>query len=308
MQLFARANTVELWEGEAMGNTRIVMHFSRHHSAAKGGRGGRAFTLIELLVVIAIIAILAAMLLPALAKAKMKVERVSCINNQRQLTLAWLMYAHDNNDRLVPNAATSAAGQPSWVSGKLSWDLPPAPANPDNYNTANLTDSLLGTYCNKSFAIYKCPGDKTAAAKGVRVRSISMSGQMGGVVVGAAELPVINQYGGNNNYRLFQKDSQIVNPSPALAWVFIDEHGDSLNDGFFRVNMNNTTAWSDLPASYHGASGALSFADGHAEIKRWTDASIRDRPVTRTQYASGSATAAPNTDLLWLQSRTTSRP
>jgi prepilin-type N-terminal cleavage/methylation domain-containing protein/prepilin-type processing-associated H-X9-DG protein len=269
-------------------------------------RARKGFTLIELLVVIAIIAILAALLLPALTHAKLKAERAGCINNQKQLTLAWTMFPDDNDGKLAPNASTSAAGQPSWVKGKLNWDFAPSPSNPDNYDLSNLTGAMLAPYCNRSVGIYKCPGDKVPANKGIRVRSISMNGQMGGVVVGAAELPVINQYGGNLNYRLFLKQSQIVKPSPSLAWVFIDEHGDSINDGFFRVDMSSSTMWRDLPASYHGSSGALSFADGHAEIRRWTDSAIRNRPVSRTKPPSGGVEASPNTDLLWLQSCTTS--
>ena len=269
---------------------------------ARCAQGARGFTLIELLVVIAIIAILAAMLLPALSRAKQKADRTVCLNNQKQLTLAWIMYTDDNDGKLPPNASTTAAGQPSWINGVLSWDLPPAPANPENYNLANLTDSLLGPYCSRAAGVYKCPGDKVAAAKGVRVRSLSMNGMMNGI---STQPEVLNQ--SPVPYQLFRKQANINNPSPSLAWVFIDEHGDSINDGFFRVDMSSTTAWRDLPASYHGASGALSFADGHAEIKRWSDTSVRDRAVTRSQHVSGSGTANPNADLRWLQERTTSR-
>jgi prepilin-type N-terminal cleavage/methylation domain-containing protein/prepilin-type processing-associated H-X9-DG protein len=269
------------------------------------GRSG--FTLIELLVVIAIIAILAALLLPALSQAKQKAERVTCLSNQRQLTLAWTMYADDNAGTLAPNASTTAGGQPSWVTGILSWDFPPGAPNQDNYSTTNLTDSLMGPYCGRSTRIYKCPGDKVPGAKGLRVRSLSMNGMMGGI---STQPDVLNQYGANKNYRLFYKQAHIINPTPAMAWVFIDEHADSINDGFFRVGMDTTAAWRDLPASYHGSSGALSFADGHAEIKRWTDASIVNRPVTKTAINSNNSTipASPNTDLLWVQARTTSLP
>ena len=106
-------------------------------STLRSETGKRGFTLIELLVVIAIIAILAALLLPALAKAKQKAERVTCLNNQKQLTLAWIMYADDNNGTLTPNASTSMPGSDSWVNGTIQWDVGSAmmPAWPQNYDT-----------------------------------------------------------------------------------------------------------------------------------------------------------------------------
>ena len=131
-----------------------------------------------------------------------------------------------------------------------------------------------------------------------------MNGQMGGL---STQPPVLNQYGSGQDYLLYLKQTDIAKPAPTMAWVFIDEHADSINDGFFRFALNQSAVWDDLPASYHGASGALSFADGHAEIKKWSDANIKDRPVVRVDI-SGTVPALPNTNLLWMEERTSSLP
>lgn len=269
------------------------------------------FTLIELLVVIAIIAILAAMLLPALSRAKQKALRVQCLSNQKQLTYAWLLYSGDFNDNLAVNANNVAinGGTVGWVDDVLSWDLPPSPSNPQNYDLSLLANALLAPYCAKAVAIYKCPGDIYPAAKGPRVRSISMNGQMNGYTGSDANgATVLNQYGSGQNYTVFHKQSDITTPPPVSAWVFIDEHPDSINDALFHVDMKaGDNVWSDWPASNHGSSGALSFADGHAEAHKWTDPAIANHPVNHTTHSALPATA-PYTDLQWLQQRTTALP
>jgi prepilin-type N-terminal cleavage/methylation domain-containing protein/prepilin-type processing-associated H-X9-DG protein len=260
------------------------------------------FTLIELLVVIAIIAILAAILLPVLAKAQQRADRAYCANNMRQLALAWIMYCDDNNNNVPYNYDQSTQTIKAWVKGKLSWDMLPNPSNPDNYNTTNLTQSALGAYGGSSPGIYKCPGDKKPGSKGPRVRSISMNAYVGGQ---STDPNMLNN--GFSTYKIYTKLTSMVAPGPSDIWIFLDEQADSINDGFFFMAMGQTQYWYDRPAAYHGGTGSFSFADGHAESRKWRDSTIANDPVLG-QNPSGfqSFSADPTVgDIQWVQSHTT---
>jgi prepilin-type N-terminal cleavage/methylation domain-containing protein len=286
--------------------------------ATTGKKSAAAFTLIELLVVIAIIAILAAMLLPALSKAKLKAQQTACLSNQKQLMYAWIMYADDYTDKLVVNANNVAQNPPynnvGWVDDLMEWDSL-ASTWPPNYDTSLLANALLGPYCGKAVGIYHCPGDVYNAAKGPRVRSLSMNSQMGSAVVAAisGQATVVNQYGAGASWKIYNKQSDITTPSPSGAWVFIDEHPDSINDGLFRVNLQGVAAdytggtlqWSDYPANNHGGNGVLSYADGHVAAHKWTDPGILNNPVVHNKNTSLMA-SAPYTDLIWLRQATSS--
>lgn len=266
------------------------------------------FTLVELLFIILVAGLGLTLLTPVFSRTKPNSKAFQCFNNLRNLTAAWAAYAEDNSGSVAYNLGMdgimneiSKATYRNWANNDLDWT-----STGMNTNLTFLRKGLLSSYLRDNTAVYRCPADTYVSSLqrslgwSMRTRSYSMNGFFG--PYSTTPDPGTSASGRNQffpSYRQWLKLTQVA--KPAYYWVLIEEHPDSINDGYFINAPGQSSSWADIPASFHNVACTLGFSDGHADIHRWL--SPKTSVPVRFNYSSPTLDAAGRTDYQWLMSR-----
>ena len=270
----------------------------------------QGFTLVELMAVIVTVLFLGALVLPALAKGSAGSREIICLNNHRQLVKACIHYAQDFNDRLpnnytIPDTELTITSKKfgNWANNVMTWGASGSQDDISNTNVDWAQKGLLSPYLHTNISVFKCPSDiylspaQRVRGWNARLRSVSMNGLFGRSDSSANSATGRAWF--DPSYRQFLKTSDV--PNPAMTWLTIDEHADSINEGFFITGVS-ATQWGDLPASYHDGACSFSFADGHSEAHKWLSATSR-YPVKFVPSTVRSFDAAGRKDFQWYKDR-----